>query len=139
MSWINAMEKLNTDKKSLKKFGVTMGIAFLVIALIVFARYKEWSAFWLTLSGIFLSLGVIRPQVLKPVYIVWMRLAFVLAWINTRLILSIIFYLVITPIGLVIRLLGKDLLEKKWDRQAVSYWKDKELTPFKPADFERQF
>jgi hypothetical protein len=133
------MEKLNTDKYSLKKFGVSMGVAFFVIALIVYARHKHSTAPWILLSGIFFASAIIRPRILKPVYIFWMGLAFVLGWINTRLILSAIFYLVLTPIGLVIRLLGKDLLDRKMDFKAASYWKDKESGAFKPADYERQF
>ena len=79
------------------------------------------------------------PVSLKPVYIFWMRLAFILAWINTRLILSILFYLIFTPIGIGMRLFGGDLLDKKIDKNKESYWIKKEKAAFKQSDYERQF
>jgi uncharacterized protein involved in cysteine biosynthesis len=68
-----------------------------------------------------------------------MKLAFVLAWINTRLILWIIFYLVFTPIGLVMRLLGVDLLARKIEKNKDTYWIKKEKSGFEPKDYARQF
>ena len=133
------MEKLNTDKHNLKKFGVSMGLAFSIITLIVYLRQKHIFLPWILVSGVFFASAVLRPAVLRPLYIFWMRLAFALAWINTRLILSLIFYLMLTPIGLAIKLFGIDLLDRRIDRKAGSYWKSKEGLPFDPAGYERQF
>jgi hypothetical protein len=60
--------------------------------------------------------------ILKPIYVGWMTFAFALGWVNTRLILGIVFYLIFTPAGLVMRLLGKDPLVLRFDRQATTYW-----------------
>lgn len=68
-----------------------------------------------------------------------MRFALVLSWVNTRLILLIIFYLIFTPIGLAMRLFGIDLLERKSDKNKKSYWKKKEKKSFSRLDYERQF
>jgi hypothetical protein len=68
-----------------------------------------------------------------------MRFAYLLAWINTRLILCAIFYLVFTPIGLVMRLLKIDPLDRKIDKNKNSYWIKKEKKDFCPLDYERQF
>ncbi|MDD2679596.1 MAG: SxtJ family membrane protein [Candidatus Omnitrophica bacterium] len=130
------MEKIILDTKNLKKFGMTMGIAFLVIAIFIIIRHKHSPLPVLIIALIFFIMGVVTPALLKPAYIAWMRFAYLLGWINTRLILVIIFYLVLTPIGLVMRLCGIDSLERKINKKAGSYWKKRELT--KPS-YERQF
>jgi hypothetical protein len=132
------MDKLNLDIKSLKKFGLTMSIAFLVIAGIFYLRYKyNGLTLSLAVSGLFLLAEVVSPVLLKPVYIVWMRFAFILSWVNTRLLLIIIFYLIFTPFGLLMRLFRVDLLQTKDKKD--TYWYKKEKTVFNPADYERRF
>lgn len=133
------MEKLNLDKNNLKKFGITMGIAFFVITLFILLRHKHTTLPTFIISVIFFILAFIMPTLLKPIYIFWMKLAFVLGWINTRLILFIIFYLIFAPIGLGMRLFGVDLLDRKIDKNKDSYWRTKEKKEFIPLDYERQF
>lgn len=134
------MEKLNLDKKALKKFGVTMGIALAFIALFIFFRHKyDKILIFIAISTTFFILAFTAPVFLKPVYILWMRLASILGWINTRLILLILFYLVFTPIGLVMKLLRFDPLDRKIDKNKTSYWNKKEVRDFNPLDYEKQF
>jgi len=132
------MENLNFGKIDLKKFGITMGIAFLVISSLFFLRQKHGSAVSsLLVSFIFFITGLILPILLKPIYIIWMRFAFILGWVNTRIILIILFYLVFAPIGLAMRLFKVDLLERS--KKKESYWKKKEKPDFNPVNYERQY
>lgn len=132
------MEKLEIDRIALRKFGITMGIVFLVIGSLFFFRQKHVVAVnSLVVSCLLIILGLVLPILLKPVYIVWMRFAFILGWINTRIILFILFYLVVTPLGLLMRLLRMDLLERK--NKIDSYWKNKEKVESEPLDYERRF
>jgi hypothetical protein len=133
------MEKLNFAKNSLKKFALLMGAAFLVFALIVFLKHKASYYILGIVSAVFFVFALTKPELLKPIYIVWMRLAFVLGWINTRLLLAIVFYLVITPVGLLLRLFGKDILDKKIVKNNESYWITKERSIFNSQDYEKQF
>jgi len=133
------MNKLIFDKKILRKFGITMGMAFFVISLFIFMRHKHSVLTTTMISAIFFILAAIAPILLRPIYIFWMGLAFVLGWINTRLILFIIFYLIFTPISLGIKLLGIDLLDRKKSHSKESYWRKKEKKDFNPLDYERQF
>jgi len=133
------MEKLNLDKKSLRKFGITMGVFFLLIAALILFRTKRIPLPITVISAGFFVFGIIVPNLLKPVYIFWMKLARVMGWVNTRIILIIIFYLIFTPIGILMKLFGANLLDKKIEKNRISYWKNKEKKPFKPLDFERQF
>ena len=133
------MEKLNIDFRNLKKFGITMGIAFLVITLLMLIRHRHSVIPTSIISALFFVVSLTIPGVLKPVYIFWMKLAFVLGWINTRLILIIIFYVLFTPVGLIMRLFRADLLDRKIDRNRDSYWKKREKKVFNPTDYERLF
>jgi hypothetical protein len=131
------MDKLITDIRTLKKFGITMGSAFLVISAIVFFRHKYNVFPVLTIAAVFFMAQAVTPVLLKPIYIIWMSLASALSWVNTRLILVVVFYLLVTPIGLIMRLFGKDLLSRNIDEDKITYWVKKE--PVSASSYERQF
>ncbi len=133
------MEKINTDKKTLKKFGITMGLAFLVITLIILFKHKHSIIPAAALSAAFFLLAYTLPGILKPAYVFWMKLAFILSWINTRLVLIIIFYLFITPIAVILKVCGMDLLDKRITKTKQSYWLPKEKDMRGAGDYERQF
>ncbi len=133
------MEKISVDKKSLRRFGITMGIAFLAITLLMLIRQRHSIISTSAISALFFISAFLFPLALKPVYIFWMKLVFVLGWINTRLILIIIFYVLFTPVGLIMRLFRVDLLDRKIDKSKDSYWKKREKKVFNPADYERLF
>lgn len=132
------MDKLNLDKSNLKKFGVTMGVAFLAITLVLVVRHKH-SLLPFLISIIFIVLAFIMPILLKPIYILWMRLALILGWINTRLILFIIFYLMLAPIGIAMRIFGVDLLDRKIDKNRKSYWQKMAKGAFNKLNYEKRF
>ena len=116
-----------------------MGVAFLAITLLILFRHKHNPLPIAYVSlGFFIS-ALLVPAILKPVYVFWMKLAYILAWVNTRLILFILFYIIFTPIGVGMRLFGVDLLDRKIDKNKQSYWIKKEKKAFSPLDYERQF
>ncbi len=133
------MDKLKLDRRSLRQFGITMAIAFLIITLIILIRHKYSVIATSIISITFLILAFTLPVLLKPVYILWMKLAFVLGWINTRVILFILFHLLFTPIGLVMRLFKVDPLDRKIEKNKDSYWRKKEKMEFNLSNYERQF
>ena len=115
-----------------------MFLALSVIGTILFLRNKPHFVFFYS-AGLFFLLGAGAPPIIRPLHCVWMRLAFILEWVVTRLIMLIIFYLVLTPIGWAMRLSGKDPLQRKIEKGKTSYWKDSPKKIFDPADYERQF
>jgi len=127
------------ENKELRKFGIMMGIAFLALTGIIYFKHKNIFLPTTVISGAFFAVGIVFPIVLKPLYIAWMKFAFILGWINTRLILIVLFFLVITPIGLLLKLLGKDLLDRKIDKKSPSYWWIEDRREFNPQDYEKQF
>lgn len=133
------MEKLKLDKHSLKKFGEKSAIGFFVLGLLFFLlKKKVYFYFWIA-AAIFGLMSMFMPKALKVVCILSMRIAEPIGWVMSRVIFSIFFFLVITPIGLVLKLLGKDLLNIKFNRQAKSYWIIKEKKQNAKEQFERQF
>jgi len=133
------MEKLNLDKHSLKKFGITMGLILAAITGVIALKQKASIMPTGILSAAFILVALVYPQLLKLVYIFWMRLAFVLSWLNSRLILIVLFYLVFTPIRLVLSLFGTDLLDKKLEKGSNSYWKKKEDDALNQGGYEKQY
>ena len=91
-----------------------------------------------TIATILLLLGLILPKLLLPIHTFWMGLAMALAWINTRIILTCLFYAVFTPIGMIMRLF-RDPLDRQLCDGRVSYWIRKEPKPFDPKTYENQF
>jgi hypothetical protein len=120
------IKSLKIDKKTLRNFGLTFFVVLIVMAAYVYWKgHSSWPWF-IGVGGIFLTLGLFFPFILKPFYKVWMALAFLLGWIMTRVILTLAFFLIFVPMGFVLRMLGKDLLDQKIDRNASTYWRKHE-------------
>ncbi len=116
--------------------GVLTAVA--AVQYFVWGHERAAAVFWV-LAVIFLVNGLLFPRLLKPVYYLWMKLAAALAWFNTRLILGIVFFLIFTPIGLILRLLRVDLIKQRWDEKAKSYWIKRPEEPFDPSNYEKQY
>ena len=111
-----------TNKK-LREFGLIFGailvLLFGVLLPWIFgSNFPLWPWWILGVTG---SMALIYPQSLRLLFNAWMLFGMVMGWINTRVILGVIFYCVIMPYGLTIRLLGKDLLSKKLDSALFTY------------------
>lgn len=127
------------NQRKLREFGVTMAAAFFVISIIITLRHRPAWGYTIIVSAIFFLLSFTAPFILKPAYIVWMKLAFLLSWLNTRIILLVVFYLIFAPAGIILRLFKVDLLERKIDKEKQSYWRKKEPRIFNRGDYHRQF
>jgi hypothetical protein len=127
---IKSKLKPQVAKAQLRSFGLIVGGIFLLIGL--------WPAVWrgadlrawaIVVSGLLLAPALIVPTALRPVYTVWMAVGEVLGRINTRIILGFAFYVIVTPIGLVMRLLGHDPMRRRFEPRAASYRVPKEPRP----------
>jgi hypothetical protein len=134
------LQKLKTDDRSLRKFGLVVGAVLTGLGLYCLWRHKPIYPYFLAPGLLLAVTGLIYARVLKPVYLAWMTLALVLGLIMSTLILVLFFYLVVTPIGLMARALGKDFLGLKWQKQAPSYWIPREnAEAMQPSDYEKQY
>lgn len=127
------------EKKEYRKFGVTVGVFLLIISAILF--WLEKSSFhYFVYIGMFLFIfGLCRPVLLKPIYIGWMSFAIILGHVVTQVILILIYILIFTPIGLILRLLRKDLLNENFEKGIKTYWIKREIKSFDPHDAEKQY
>lgn len=113
---------LAATRGELKRFGlVFLAIMALLTAYLLWKDSPAWPSTAIA-GAIFLVLAVAIPEALRPLYVVWMAIGAVLAWVNTRIILGAVFYLVMTPIGLLMKLGGKDILGTRIDPDAATYW-----------------
>ena len=133
------IKNIKTAKKDIRSFGVTFGIIFLFITGFLYYQEKNSFQLFIYLAGSFSFLGIILPIVLKPIYMIWMIFAVILGWFMTRVILSLLFYLIITPIGLFLRILGKDLLGLKEEKNKKSYWNIRNSENEQNQNYEKQF
>ena len=133
------IKDIKSKKRDVRNFGVTVGIILLIISGFLFWKEKESFQIFLAI-GITLFLTTIAiPVVLKPVYWIWMIFAIILGWFMTRVILSLLFYVIFTPIGLTLRFFGKQFLELRWEKSKESYWNFRTNEPLQNENYEKQF
>jgi len=124
------------SRAELRKFGITVGLAFGVLATIALWRGRTSPAAVMgTIGGLLLLGGVAFPAALGPVERAWMGLAHALSKVTTPVFLGIVYFVVLTPVGLVRRTLGRNPL--KHDAVDGSYWHDRQGET--ASDLERQF
>ncbi len=128
------------DRKVLRKFAMIAFVFFGIIAALQF-RHDHMKAVYVFgfLSTWGLVASITLPALIRPLHWFLTKVAHYIGWFNTRLLLGIMYYLVFTPVGLLMRLFRKDLLNRGIDRDADSYWLHKEDKKFEQKDYERQF
>ena len=107
-----------------RSFGIVFFVVFLILAFYPLINNSDIRIWFLLISLIFLVLGLINSKILSPLNKLWHRFGILLGKIISPFIMGIIFYLVVTPIGLIMRLLGKDVLNLKYQNEK-SYWIEK--------------
>jgi uncharacterized BrkB/YihY/UPF0761 family membrane protein len=134
------LHQLSKTTRDLRKFGLVVGGAFLLLGGWLLFRHRPAWPWFLTPGALLAVLGLIVPRALKGVYVAWMGLAFMMGLVMSAVILTLFYFLVITPIALAGRLFGKDFLSEKLDAQAKSYWLPRDRSVARqPADFEQQY
>ena len=118
------METPVLDNKGLRKFGFTTG----AIIVVLFAFFFPWvfdmatMPIWPWIIAALLWVpALLVPAVLRPVYTTWMKIGHGIGWVNTRIILGVLFYVMVLPTGLIMRLFGSDPMARKRDGSASSY------------------
>jgi predicted membrane metal-binding protein len=129
----------NVKASSDRFFGLTFFAVFLIIALWPLLSRGSIQPIALGLALAFLAVSLIVPRWLAPLNRLWLKFGELLHRITSPIILGIMFFGVITPVGWLMRLAGKDLLRMKFDREAPSYWIKREPPGPDKASLKRQF
>ena len=112
------------NKSTNRSFGIVFFIVFLIVGIYPMLNEEDVRLWSLIISVIFLMLGILNSEVLTPLNKIWFKFGIFLGKIFSPLIMVIIFFLVVTPIGLIMRFIGKDILNLKFNNDK-SYWVEK--------------
>jgi hypothetical protein len=141
MSWINDVREeirnLDISKKSLRKFGISVGMVLSILSIwMIYKDHVPSLRIYLGVIGVLLIItGVTYPGILKHVYKVWMGLAFAIGWVVSRILLLLLFYLFVVPIGLISHLVGKEFMDIKMNKVKETYWVKKN----KKTNYEKMY
>jgi hypothetical protein len=109
-------------RKELRQFGLFVGAVFTVIGLWPLVFRGEPLRLWaIGIGSLLIVCGGVLPSVLAPIHKGWMWVGHILGWINTRILLGIVFYALVTPIGIVVRLMGKNTMRKGFAESSTTY------------------
>ena len=122
-----------------KNFGIVFCIVFFIFAIWPLKNnlsINEIKFIPLLISLIFLLLGLMNSKILTPLNILWFKFGLMLGAIVAPIVMGIVFFAVVTPTGLIIKIFGKDLLKKKFNKNNKSYWIDADKNN---SSMKRQF
>ena len=135
-----------SDKKQQRNFGLTMAAAIAVLGLIRWGIHwartgtmPDWPVYFFAVAAVFLITGMAAPGVLRPVFAGWMKFAFGLNWLVTRILLTISFFGMITPVRFLIQWFGNDPLDREWKPDAATYWEDPDDPTPDAERYRKQF
>jgi integral membrane sensor domain MASE1 len=128
-----------TDNKTLRNFGLTSAVivALLFGLALPWLRGHGWPLWPWYLSGAMLLTGLIAPGALRPVYRVWMKFGQFMGRVNSTIILTMVFFIIFTPVGIIMRAIRRDSLKRKLEKEHQSYRVQSE--PSQRKKLERPF
>lgn len=133
------MKKIN-EKKQFRTFGFGLtGFLSIIGGLQIYKGHQDYCFYFFGASFVALLVAIFVPRALKYIYKFMMLVALAIGWVNTRIFLSILFYFVFSPIGIFLRIIRRDLLDRKIDKKCHSYWKKHEVSADGNVSYERQF
>ncbi len=133
------IKNLDISLKKVREFGLLVGGVFLALGALLAWRGRPNAPVFFAFGGFLVLFGLARPALLRPLYRLWMTLAILMGWFMSRVLLTVLFYMAITPIGIWIRLSGKDLLDLRFKDGLSSYWKLRQDGGGRKEDCEKQF
>lgn len=134
--------KIMDAPQELRKFGFTIASALLFFSVISIWK-NHWFvvfALWVIAGINFIIPAIFFPSTLRPVYLYWMKFALILGWVNSRIILTLLYYLIFTPVSIVQKIIRRDALECKFPNYTKdTYWHSRAEEQYNPKHFERQY
>ena len=116
------LNKSKTKTSSNRSFGLLFFFVFLIISLWPLLNEYPFRIWSIVIAIIFLILGLMDSKLLTPLNILWFKFGLLLGFIVSPIVMGIVFFLVITPTGFIVKIMNKDLLNNKYDNKKKSYW-----------------
>ena len=110
------------SQSSNRSFGILFFIVFLILSLWPLKNGNNLNLYFLITSGIFLILGAINSKLLTPLNKAWIKFGEILGLIIAPIVMSLVYFVILTPVSLIVRLFGKDLLGLKFIKENETYW-----------------
>lgn len=133
------LKHIDKSDEAVKKTGLIVGVVLILISLLLWYSGKVSFIYFSIVGGLFVILSFIAIPVLRPFHKLWMMLALSMGFVMSRVILTILFYLVLTPISLIARIVGKKFMPLGFDKNAATYWEKRDIAAKQKIDYERQF
>lgn len=133
------IHEMISDKKTVRKFGIIFSVILLVIGGWLWYKNNTLWVWFGGLGALMMFLAIALTAFLTPLYKAMTIFSIVVGYFVSRIILTLMFTIFFTPIGLFMRLIRKDLLDMKFDKNVRTYWIKKENTAFSKEKYERLF
>ena len=120
-SILDEIKKIKSTKKELREFGIVMGCFFGLLGGLLFWRHRH---FWgpAIASAVFFIFGFLQPMLLMPLQKAWMTFAVLMGFVMSRVILTVLFFLILSPLAIISRLTGKTHLDLTFRKPDPTYW-----------------
>ena len=135
---LDEFKNIKSGKKELREFGLTMGAVLVILGGVALWRGRPTYPYLIGWGVLFAAAGLARPEILKPIQKAWMAFGVILGFVMSRVVLAILFYAVMTPIGLVTKIFKMDILDRRIDKKAATYWKERTEVKSKES-YENQY
>tara|TARA_B100001250_G_C19493474_1_gene654142 strand:+ start:150 stop:584 length:435 start_codon:yes stop_codon:yes gene_type:complete len=126
-------------KGSERGFGIVFSVVFIIIGIFPLLDASPVRIWALCLSAVFLFMAFLTPGILKPLNRTWYLFGIMLHKLVNPIVLGILFFFIVLPIALVLRILGKDPLNRRFDSAAKSYWIERDPSDLTPESMRQQF
>ena len=133
------LKLIDKSDEAVKKTGLTLGVVLILIALLLWYLGKSSFTYFSITGGLFVILAIVAIPVLRPFHKLWMMLALLMGFVMSRVILTLLYYLVLTPIGLLAKIVGKKFMPLGFDKNASTFWEKRNLAAKQQIDYDRQF
>jgi hypothetical protein len=138
MNWLKEeFARVDRSPKSLRRFGFIVGGMSILFGVVLLLRHRAGLPL-LGLGALLFATGFVAPRTLKHLHAAWIGVSLLIGWVMTRVILTLVFFLVVTPVGVLQRLVSRSGVELRFRTSARSYWLPRQK-PFAPAEYRNQF
>jgi len=134
-----AIKNIDSSVNKLREFGLVVGGVLVLLGAVAMWRGKAFHPYLYAVGGMLIILGITAPALLRPLQKAWMALAIVIGFFMSRVVLTALFYGVMAPIGLAMKLFGKDILDERIEKERASYWGELSAERKSREHYERQY
>ena len=133
------LKHIDKSDEAVKKTGLTVGVVLILISMLLWYLGKTTFVYFSITGGLFIIFALIAIPFLRPFHKLWMMFALAMGFVMSRVILTLLYYLILTPIGLIAKLVGKKFMPIGFDKKASTYWEKRENPVKQQIDYDRQF